>query len=345
MTRLERKISHAFNVPRALYTANGTSALYLCFFRAKILGKNKIALPSIICPQVVSAALKAGLKIYFCEPNFKDYNSDFKAIKALYKKEKFDILLVAHLYGHLCDERVFDFAKTHKILLIEDSAQTYKVNPKSDFSVLSFGHTKFLSNAGGGGIVSFKHNLSPLKALNKELLPRPFNLNELFDEYKKTYYALNPLDKNYLNELKNLFLKYCFIFKDERKNELLSAKLTSLYKISKQRKQKAKLYQKLLKHKLIKQPEIQKGSIAWRYTFRMKNFRDELLQALRAKGIDCSSWYMNNEKIFGFKISPKSARLEKEIVNLWCDESISKKQIKQNIKIILAIISQLKGQK
>ena len=344
MTKLERKIAQAFNVPRALYTANGTSALYICFLQAKILGKNKIALPSIICPQVACAAIKAGLKIYFCKPNFKDYNSDFNAIKALYKKEKFDILLVAHIYGHLCDGRVFDFAKKHEILIIEDSAQTYKVNPKSDFSVLSFGYAKFLFNYnGGGGIVSFKHSLSPLKALNKKLLQKQ-NKN-LFDEYKKAYYSLNPLDKNYLNELKSLLLKYCFIFKDKRKNEILEQKLAKLPKICKQRKEKAALYQKLLKHKLIKQPSIKNGSIAWRYTFRMKNFRDELLQALRAKGIDCSSWYMNTEKIFNAKISPKSAQLEKEIVNLWCDESISKKQIKENIKFILKIIPKLKGRK
>lgn len=340
MTKLERKIARAFNAPKAFYTANGTSALYLCFLHAKNLGKRKVALPSIICPQVACAALKAGLKIYFCEPNFKDYNSDFKAIKALYKKEKFDILLVAHLYGHLCDERIFDFAKTHQILLIEDSAQTYKVNPKSDFSVLSFGHTKFLANEGrGGGIVSFCHKLKAFKTLNKELPLIPTHLNALFEEYRQRYYSLNPLDKDYLKTLKNLLLEYCFIFKDKKKNKILESKLSKLSQICKQRKEKARLYAKLLSHPLIKKPTTRKGSVAWRYTFRITKGRDEFLQALRAKNIDCSSWYMNNEKIFDAHISPKSARLEREIVNLWCDESINKKQIKENIKTIQAIIS------
>ena len=50
---------------------------------------------------------------------------------------------------------------------------------------------------------------------------------------------------------------------------------------------------------------------------------------------------MNNEKIFEAQISPKSAYLERQLVNLWCDESISKKQILKNIKMIKAIISSL----
>lgn len=342
MRKIEKKIAQSFKAKEALYTTNGTSALYLCFLHCKNLGKYKVALPSIICPQVACAALKAGLELVFSQPNLKDYNIDFKALKKLYKKEKFDILCLAHLYGHLCDERLFDFAKKHKILLIEDSAQSYKINPKSDFSVLSFGHTKFLSNANAGGaILSSCHKLAPLKHLNSKLALKPKNLNELFEKYKKEFYSLNPLDKNYFQRLKNLFLKYCFIFKATRKNKILEKKLLSFQKKCRLRKEKMKLYQRHLKHGLIKEARLNKDSISWRYTFRLIKDREKFLYKLREKNVDCSSWYMNNEKIFEAQISPKSAYLERQLVNLWCDESISKKQILKNIKMIKAIISSL----
>lgn len=152
MNALELALAKKFKAKHCLYTHSGTTALYLCFLYAKKQGKNKILMPSIICPQVFIAALKAGLKIFVCDVKLSDYTLSFKALKRHFRTHHFDILLLAHVYGHFCDKKIIDFCKNNNIFIIEDSAQTYRINQESNFSILSFGHTKFLQNAYGGGV-------------------------------------------------------------------------------------------------------------------------------------------------------------------------------------------------
>lgn len=98
------------------------------------------------------------------------------------------------------------------------------------------------------------------------------------------------------------------------------------------------LYQNLLIHKDIKPPKYSADSICWRYTFCYMNNREELLQKLRQNNIDCSSWYIPSHKIFSNQSLENSEFLESGIVNLWLDESISEKQIENNINLILEFL-------
>ncbi|MBZ7964842.1 DegT/DnrJ/EryC1/StrS family aminotransferase [Campylobacter sp. 2457A] len=336
MNSLEEKISNHFNTLETLYTGSGTSALFLIFKYLKSKNKNKVLIPSLICPQVVSVALKAGVEVIFADVSLDDYTLIFESCKKNYDENPYDALVLVHLYGHFCDEKIIDFCKDKNIFIIEDCAQTYQINPKCDLSILSFGHTKFLENdLWGGAILSSKISLNSLRDFNKELTLRVDK--QKFEEYRLKYYSLNPKDENYFKNLKNLLLDYTFVFGSDN-NPYLEEKLSKLSNICEKRKENMQIYQNFLKHELILHPKFNLNSISWRYTFRYLGDREKLLENLRKNGIDCSSWYLPSHLIFGGKTQKNSEILSKELINLWCDEKISKDQIKDSIKIILSLL-------
>ncbi|EAK3674114.1 hypothetical protein BZ119_08605 [Campylobacter jejuni] len=336
MNQLEEKISAYFNTLETLYTGSGTSALFLIFKYLKLKNKNKVLIPSLVCPQVVSIALKAEIDVIFADVNLKDYTLLYESCIKNYDENPYDALVLVHLYGHFCDEKIIDFCQNKNIFIIEDCAQTYKVNPKCDVSVLSFGHTKFLENElWGGAILSSKISLNSLRKFNKELTLRVDK--QKFDEYRLKYYALDLKNENYFKNLKDLLLNYTFVFGSDL-NPYVEKRLNQLDYICKKRQENMQIYQKFLQHKFILHPEPNLKSIAWRYTFRYLGDREKLLERLRKVGIDCSSWYLPSHLIFEGKNQKNSEILSKELINLWCDEKMSKEQIKDNINIILSLL-------
>lgn len=337
MTRLEKNIALKFNAKECMYTASGTSALYICFTYLKNMGIKNALISNIVCPQVTCACIKAGLTPIFGDISLDNFTLSYESVQENYKKFGFKALVLVHIYGHLCNEEIINFCKEKSIFIIEDSAQTYKINSNSNFSILSFGHTKFLQNKMGGGCLLSALNLDDLRTLNDTLVSRPSNFVELFEGYRSKYYAIDKQSADCYNKIRDLLLEYTFLYK-ESKNELLEEKLNRLDEICSNRIKKTKIYQSKLKHPLIINPKISSDTIPWRYTFRfIGKSRDDLLQKLRSHNIDCSSWYECNDKIFSYPHCglENSKIFEKQVVNLWLDESISENQIKQNIDIIL----------
>ncbi|MBZ7932000.1 DegT/DnrJ/EryC1/StrS family aminotransferase [Campylobacter sp. RM12910] len=187
----------------------------------------------------------------------------------------------------------------------------------------------------GGGILSSKISLNSLRKFNKELTLRVDK--QKFDEYRLKYYALELKNENYFKNLKDLLLNYTFVFGSDL-NPYVEKRLNQLDYICKKRQENMQIYQKFLQHKFILHPEPNLKSIAWRYTFRYLGDREKLLERLRKVGIDCSSWYLPSHLIFEGKNQKNSEILSKELINLWCDEKMSKEQIKDNINIILSLL-------
>lgn len=338
MNALEEKIALKFNAKEAFYTGSGTSALYLIFKYLKQSKKDKILIPSLVCPQVACAAIKADCKVEFVDANLNDYTISLEDCIKIYNKNPFDVLVLVHIYGHFCDERIIQFCREKNIFIIEDSAQTYKINPKCDLSVLSFGHTKFLENPLWGGVVfSSKISLDEFRNLNKSLNLKACDFRLKYEKYRKDYYSLNQKDKDFFEKLQNLLLDNTFFFSADF-NPYIEEKLSNLNQICQERKEKMQIYQNLLKSSLIIHPVLSKDAIPWRYTFRYLGDRDKLLKKLREKGIDCSSWYLPSNLIFTKQRQENSELLSKQLINLWLDEKISKEKIQKDIKIILNLL-------
>lgn len=226
MNILERKIAEKFLIENCLYTGSGTSALYLVYKFLKLNGKNKILIPSMTCPQVASAAIKADLDIIFADCNLDDYTLDYAQLTKLYENIKFEILVLVHIYGHICDTKIIEFCKKNNIIIIEDCAQSYKINKNCDFSILSFGHTKFLQNSNwGGAVLSLNNDLNDIRALENEL-PVFDNFIEKFNSYRERYYSLDFTSKYFYDNLRSLLIDNTLFFK-ARNNEGLKKNLVS----------------------------------------------------------------------------------------------------------------------
>ncbi|KAA6234448.1 hypothetical protein FMM56_00075 [Campylobacter sp. LR264d] len=189
----------------------------------------------------------------------------------------------------------------------------------------------------GGGIVSNKLSLNFLKKENKKL-PLKENFSQKYDEYRHKYYSLDKNSPKYYENLKNLLLEHTFFFKS-KENPLIFKRLKELDKICKNRKKNLKIYESILKHKLITKPILSKDCIPWRYTFRLLNNREFILEELRKANIDCSSWYIPNHLIFSRQNLKNAELLNKEIVNLWLN--ISTKKIRQNCFFMLQLLNSL----
>ncbi|HHP0358927.1 TPA: DegT/DnrJ/EryC1/StrS family aminotransferase [Campylobacter jejuni] len=334
MCEIEKLLSFKFNHENLLYTGSGTSALYLIFSYLKKQGKSKIAIPSLVCPQVSCAAFKAGCELVFIDVSLCSYTLDYESCVALYIKYSYDALVLVHLYGHFCDERIWKFCLENDIFIIEDCAQTYKIDFRAHASILSFGHTKFLENNSWGGVIFVysKEILQDLYTMNEHSEFKDFKI--FFEEYRQKYYALDSKDLHYFSKLKSLLLDYTLIFKAQNYGNL-KTKLNNLEMICKNRREKMQIYQENLVHRDIIHPKLSHNCISWRYTFRYLGDRQKLLERLRLLRIDCSSWYIPSHRIFQSKILKNAEILSHQLINLWLDEKISKKEIFKNVDIIM----------
>lgn len=334
MCEIEKLLSLKFDRENLLYTGSGTSALYLIFSYLKKQGKNKIALSSLVCPQVSCAAFKAGCELVFVDVSLCNYTLDYESCVTLYAKHSYDALVLVHLYGHFCDEKIWEFCLENDIFIIEDCAQTYKIDSRAHASILSFGHTKFLENSSWGGVI-FTYSSEVLKELsmmNECLEFKDFKI--FFEEYRQKYYALDSKDLDYFFKLKSLLLDYTLIFKAKNYGDL-KIKLNNLEMICQNRREKMQIYQEKLIHQNIIHPKLSPHCISWRYTFRYLGDREKLLERLRLSGVDCSSWYIPSHQIFQGKILKNAEILSHQLINLWLDEKTSKEKILKNVDMIM----------
>ena len=131
-------------------------------------------------------------------------------------------------------------------------------------------------------------------------------------------------------------LKNVFIFKA---NKILIykvyKKLLNFNKIIKERKIKENIYLKNLdKTKLIFSNPID-GSVPWRFTFLVKKNRNKLVNHLRKKNYDISTWYPPVHMIYSNQsnsIFKNSNTLKNRVINLWLDEKTSKVKVYNLIK-------------
>ena len=216
-----------------------------------------------------------------------------------------------------------------------------KIGSFGDASVISFGYSKILDCGGGGCVLTDNQGLYNSILKNYDKTPKKIkNYQGLFNAYKKRYYSIQNKTKNKSEFCKKIFkiqsfYKKLFIFKIDKKTQRkIALKIDKIKGIIKKRNKNHVLYSKKLKN--ISFPKVKKNSASWRFTFLIKNRRDDLIKYLRNKNINVSSWYpslhyFNSKNKKKFK---NSIEIEKRIVNLWTHEDIPTKKIMNEINII-----------
>ena len=128
----EEEFANYCGTKHAIGVANGLDALILIFRAYKELGKLKMGDEVIVPANTYIASILAvtenGLKAVLVEPDESSFNLSLEAVKNAISPNTKAILAV-HLYGQLADMPTINaIAKTHSLLVIEDSAQAHGVS-------------------------------------------------------------------------------------------------------------------------------------------------------------------------------------------------------------------------
>lgn len=346
---LEKKLSKFFGRKFCVITGNGTTAMYLYFRLFK--KRSTILFPSITCVQAVNSALFANQKVLFSDVSLKDYNINFHDFIKVEKKNKIDVVVPTHIFGHTTNiKKITNYCKRKNINILEDATQAVgatfygkKTGSFGNASVISFGYSKILDCGGGGAILTDEeHTYKKIKRM-LNILPIKNKKNFVkFTEYKNYYYNLKKTNQTKKTFIKKIFtyqkkIKKYLLFKiDQKTINNINDKFKNIKIILSKRKINHKIYDKYLNKKNIVLPRFYKGSVSWRYCFLLKKKRDKFVDFLRSRNIDVSTWYpslhyLTNQKDKNFKNSKK---IDNSIINLWTNENKSISDIKKNILII-----------
>jgi dTDP-4-amino-4,6-dideoxygalactose transaminase len=258
--------------------SNGLDALSLTLAAWKELGKlndgDEVLVPANTYIASVLAISDNDLKPILVEPDDVTFNMSSRTLSTYITKRTRAILPV-HLYGRICPmPEITQFAQTHGLLVLEDSAQAHgasiggkKTGAWGDAAAFSFYPGKNLGALGDAGAVTT-------------------NNSELAD-------CLRAL-RNYGSEKK---YHNCYIGRNNRMDEIqaaiLSVKLVDLDSANAQRRSIAMFYNKAITNPLIRKPAAPsaEGSHVWHlYTVRTAQ-RDQLQQHLLENGVQSAVHY------------------------------------------------------
>ena len=302
----EKNFSKSINVKHGIGVNSGTDAIQIALMSAKIgKGHEVITTPNTAVP-TVSAIVSCGAKPVFVDINQSDFLINVNQIeKKITKKTK--AIIPVNLYGQCADyDRILKIAKKHKLIVIEDCAQSsgafYKNKPSGSLgqiSAFSFYPTKNLGAYGDGGLIATS---------NKKLASRAIQLRKY--GMKKLYYS----EEHGINSRL-----------DEVQAAILNIKLKKLKKWVIFRRKIAQIYNDGLKETSLILPKENKYNFHSYYVYVVRhNDRDLIIKKLKKKKIFCNISYpypihlMKGYSFLNYKKGdfPVSEKIAKQIFSL-----------------------------
>lgn len=137
---------------------SGREALSACIEAIGLVPGDEVLVPGYTCVVVPNAFSFAKIKISYCDIELDTYGLDFSSLVNVITPQTKAILL-HHLYGLVCRDyiRILEYAKDHKIKVIEDCAQSTgavfqgrKVGTFGDVGFYSTEQSKVLTTIQGG---------------------------------------------------------------------------------------------------------------------------------------------------------------------------------------------------
>jgi dTDP-4-amino-4,6-dideoxygalactose transaminase len=157
---LEQEIAQLCGVAHGVGVASGTDALILALRACGVQAGDEVLIPPFTFVATGSAVSALGAKPVFADIRPDTYNLDPSDLARRVTRRTRAIIAV-HLYGLACDmDPILDFARAHKLRVIEDNAQSIGAKYKDrrtgslgDAACLSFYPTKNLGAYGDAGMV------------------------------------------------------------------------------------------------------------------------------------------------------------------------------------------------
>jgi len=278
LKNFEREFADYCGVDHAIGVGNGLDALVLILEAYKVMGKledgDEVIVPVNSFVASALAVSRAGLSPRFVDADPETYLLSLDAaaqqITPLTKA-----IMPVHLYGRVCDMDTMNaFAKQHDLLVIEDAAQAHgakwqgeRTGSLGDAAGFSFYPAKNLGAIGDGGAVTTN---------NAELAKTIQKLRNYGSETK------------YVHELKGVNSRL-----DEIQAAVIRVKLRHLDRDTEQRRLLAEsLNEKLASRDLVlPQHPSEREAHAWHLYVVRSNKRDEFMDEMAAKGIECGIHY------------------------------------------------------
>jgi dTDP-4-amino-4,6-dideoxygalactose transaminase len=156
----EQEIAQLCGVAQSVGVASGTDALILALRACGVQAGDEVLIPPFTFVATGSAVSALGAKPVFADIRPDTYNLD-PCDLARRVTPRTRAIIAVHLYGLACDmDPILDFARAHKLRVIEDNAQSIGAKYKGrrtgslgDAACLSFYPTKNLGAYGDAGMV------------------------------------------------------------------------------------------------------------------------------------------------------------------------------------------------
>lgn len=341
--QLEEVIAKQFDFSHCVLTGRATSG-FTAIFNVLFNKNDRVIFPAIICPQPIVSAKIANLTPVIIDVQKNNGIIDIEKVKnALEKDKKIKAIVFVELFGQQKEktlQKLILLAKKHQVFLIRDCAQSLPVQKsESDFTILSFGHTKILDCGHAGAILtnnrhhsnSLREKIQSFKKFNRD----SFYKNALL--YRKKFYSIKRKQLNDNEEtecLNQLLLKqadfYNLVFCDNYIDSLY-LKLSEANNIIDKRRELSNLYYNALIDKNLKVITNPHDDVPWRFSIllRNNNIQKTITSKLRAHNFHASNWYesvikyFRHEEVITYEIPKNSLNFEQRVLNLWIDDSRS----------------------
>lgn len=333
-----------------IFTNKGRDALYICLKNIGIKKSDEVIMPAYTS-KIVKKTLNSLCKAVMVDIDINTLNIDIKKIEQAITKNTKAIVIV-HTFGNPCTiDKIISIAKKHKLISIEDCAQSlgsrYKgkfVGYFGDYSFFAFGYAKDLAIFKGGALLS--NNKIEYELKTKEYLKSIFqNFSVLF--------GMNIIE-NMPRWIRNLLTKILvrpyvinnmevFKFNNETLSgydmTLLTKQFKKLDYILKKRRKYAKRYARLLNKNVHRQKIEQKASSNYfRYAIIAdKEKKREIRKILIKKGIMLAEMYNYYNSQKGKCQSAEKASVE--MLHLPCHFRMTKVQQDIVIKTVNGVLS------
>lgn len=360
LSELEAALADATGRTYAVSTGRGAGAIWIALevLSERSPEKRSVILPATLCTSPPAVTRFAGLVPRFCDVDPATGNMDPAALKVLLDAHPDTLCVIAaHLYGQPCEMiSILKRCRQAGVVCLEDAAQAWgatvdgqPVGSFGDLSIVSFGHTKILDAGGGGAVLTDDADLvDQLRVRVSSLRAKPVEAAEWEADYRAGYYALAPLF-NARPGLKPLIGKlsmlrpelYRYRLDDAQARRVLDT-LSCTQSTILHRRAMAELYEETLSshaEPLVRQP----GGVPWRFCMRLApEVRDSVVQRLRAKGFDASTWYPCVPSFFMQQPAtkwPGAKMLEETILNLWVDDGITEERVRVTSRFINEVMA------
>jgi len=273
LKEFEDNFSKFCNIKHSIATSNGTTALHLALLGCEVEDGEVITVPNTFI-STTETITQAGCKIRFVDVDEQTLNINVKEVrKAINENTK--AIIAVHLYGQMADmKELKKIADEYDLKLIEDAAQAHGAKHfgkgaghYADATIFSFFPAKNLGGFGDGGMVVTNND----KIADKIRMLRNHGRIDKYEHLLEGYnYRLDNLQAGILN-----------------------VKLKQLEKWNSMRKKIANFYNENLKGVQIPVCKEYNNHVYYMYVIRT-NKRDELMNFLKEKGINCGIHYPIN---------------------------------------------------